>query len=161
MKIDEPLSDVALTDVAAEAERCERIGFAGLWSFETRSDPFLALLPAALATRQMSIGTNIAVAFARSPYATALAAWDLQKASGGRMILGLGTQVRAHVERRFSMVFDHPAARVTDYIDCVRAIWNTFQTGARPAHQGRFYTFTLMNDFFDAGPERDETERAG
>ncbi len=152
MKVDAPLRDVPLAEVAREAERYERMGFAGLWTFETKADPFLALLPAALATRRLSIGTNIAVAFARSPYATAVAAWDLQKASGGRMILGLGTQVRAHVERRFSMPFEHPAARVTDYIDCVRAVWNTFQTGARPDHEGRFYRFTLINDFFNAGP---------
>jgi len=152
VKIDAPLRDLPLAAVAGEAVRCERLGFAGLWSFETRSDPFLALLPAALATRRIGIGTNIAVAFARSPYATAVAAWDLQKASGGRMILGLGTQVRPHVERRFSMPFDHPAARVTEFVDCVRAVWETFQTGARPGYRGRFYQFTLMNDFFNAGP---------
>jgi probable F420-dependent oxidoreductase len=152
MKIDAPLRDVPLADVAREAERYERMGFDGLWTFETKADPFLPLLPAALATRSLGIGTNIAVAFARSPYATAVTAWDLQKASGGRMILGLGTQVRAHVERRFAADFEHPAARVTDFIDCVRAIWNTFQTGERPAHEGRFYRFTLINDFFNAGP---------
>ena len=152
MKIDAPLRDVPLAEVAAEAARYERMGFDGLWTFETKGDPFLPLLPAALATRRLSVGTNIAVAFARSPYATAVAAWDLQRASGGRMILGVGTQVRPHVERRFSMVFDHPAARVTEFIDCMRAVWNTFQTGARPAYEGRFYRFTLMNDFFNAGP---------
>lgn len=152
MKIDAPLRDIPLEQVADEAVRYERMGFDGLWTFETRSDPFLPLLPAALATLRMSLGTNIAVAFARSPYATAVAAWDLQKASGGRMILGLGTQVRPHVERRFSADFDHPAARVTDFIDCMRAVWNTFQTGAPPQHEGRFYRFTLMNDFFNAGP---------
>jgi probable F420-dependent oxidoreductase len=152
MKIDAPLRDVPLGDVAAEAERYERMGFSGLWTFETRADPFLALLPAALASRNMTIGTNVAIAFARTPFATALAAWDLQKASGGRMILGLGTQVKAHVVRRFSAEFEHPAARVTDYIDCVRAVWNTYQTGARPEYKGRFYQFTLMNDFFNAGP---------
>lgn len=152
MMIDAPLRGIALRDVAAEAQRYERLGFAGLWTFETTGDPFLPLLPAALATTRISVGTNIAVAFARSPYASAVAAWDLQKASGGRLILGLGTQVRAHVERRFAATFEHPAARVTDYIDCMRAVWNTFQTGARPQYQGRFYQFTLMNDFFNAGP---------
>jgi probable F420-dependent oxidoreductase len=146
------MRDVPLGEVASEAQRYERIGFAGLWSFETKGDPFLTLLPAALATQRMSIGTNIAVAFARTPYATAVAAWDLQKASAGRMILGLGTQVRAHVERRFSAEFEHPAARVTEYIDCLRAVWETFQTGARPDFRGRFYQFTLMNEFFNAGP---------
>jgi probable F420-dependent oxidoreductase len=152
MQIDAPMRDVPLGEVADEARRYERIGFAGLWSFETKGDPFLTLLPAALATQHLSIGTNIAVAFARTPYATAVAAWDLQKASAGRMILGLGTQVRAHVERRFSAEFEHPAARVTEYVDCLRAVWDTFQTGARPGFRGRFYQFTLMNDFFNAGP---------
>jgi len=72
--------------------------------------------------------------------------------SGGRLRLGLGTQVRAHIERRFSAEFDHPAARIVDYIRCLRAIWDTFQTGARPAYEGRFYRFTLISDFFNPGP---------
>lgn len=152
MKIDAPLRGIALADVAGEAARYERMGFAGLWTFETTSDPFLPLLPAAMGTRRISVGTNIAVAFARSPYATAVTAWDLQKASGGRLILGLGTQVRAHVERRFAAPFEHPAARVTEFIDCMRAVWTTFQSGARPQFKGRFYQFTLINDFFNAGP---------
>lgn len=152
MKIDAPMRDMPLSEVGGEAARYERLGFDGVWSFETRSDPFLTLLPAALSTERMSIGTNIAVAFARTPFATAMLGWDLQKASGGRLILGLGTQVRAHVERRFSAEFEHPAARVTEYIDCMRAIWRTFQSGERPAFKGRFYNFTLINDFFNPGP---------
>jgi probable F420-dependent oxidoreductase len=92
------------------------------------------------------------VAFARSPFAMAQTAWDLQRLSGGRLLLGLGTQVRAHVERRFSAAFEHPAARIVDYIRCIRAIWNTFQTGARPSYEGRFYRFTLISDFFHPGP---------
>ena len=79
-------------------------------------------------------------------------AWDLQRDSGGRFRLGLGTQVRAHIERRFSMAFEHPAARVTDYIRCVRAIWNTFQHGARPDYTGEFYRFQVINEFFNPGP---------
>lgn len=152
MKIDAPMRDIPLDEVAAEAKRYERMGFDGLWTFETRTDPFFPLLPAATGTQHISIGTNVAIAFARTPFATAMAAWDLQRLSAGRLILGLGTQVRAHVERRFSGEFEHPAARVTDYIQCVRAIWNTFQTGARPDHKGRFYQFTLINDFFNPGP---------
>jgi probable F420-dependent oxidoreductase len=79
-------------------------------------------------------------------------AWDLQRVSGGRLLLGLGTQVRAHVERRFSAPFEHPAARIVDYIRCLRAIWATFQNGVRPAYEGRFYRFTLISDFFNPGP---------
>jgi probable F420-dependent oxidoreductase len=82
----------------------------------------------------------------------AMTAWDLQRASRGRFFLGLGTQVRAHVERRFSAEFEHPAARVTDFIRCLRAIWNTFQTGAKPDYEGPFYRFKLMNEMFTGGP---------
>ena len=153
MYFDAPMRDgVHLRDAGAEAARIERIGFDAIWSFETTHDPFFPLLGAALATERLRIGTNIAVAFARTPFSMAVSAWDLQAASSGRLMLGLGTQVRAHVERRFSAEFDHPAARIVDYIDCLRAIWATFQTGARPRHEGRFYRFTLINDFFHPGP---------
>ena len=115
--------------------RLERIGFDALWSVETRHDPFFPLLRRAR-DRLAPGRTNIAVAFARTPFSMAHSAWDLQAASRGRLLLGLGTQVRPHVERRFSAEFEHPAARIVDYIDCLRAVWNTFQTGARPAHDG-------------------------
>jgi len=81
-----------------------------------------------------------------------MTAWDIQRASHGRLLLGLGTQVRAHVERRFSMPFEHPAARISDYIDCMRSIWRTFQTGEKPNYHGQYYQFTLINDFFNPGP---------
>ena len=153
MYFDAPMRDgVRLSDAGPEAARIERIGFDALWSFEIAHDPFFPLLEAALATERLRIGTNIAVAFARTPFSMAVSAWDLQAASRGRLLLGLGTQVRPHVERRFSAEFDHPAARIVDYIDCLRAIWTTFQTGARPRHEGRFYRFTLINDFFNPGP---------
>ena len=153
MRVDAPLLErVRLGEARAEATRIERMGFDAIWSFETRHDPFFPLLEAALATERLRIGTNIAVAFARTPFSMAVSAWDLQTVSHGRLLLGLGTQVRPHVERRFSTRFDHPAARIVDYIDCLRAIWNTFQTGARPAYEGRFYRFTLINDFFNPGP---------
>ena len=153
MYVDAPLSEnIPLSRAGAEATRIERMGFDALWSFETRHDPFFPLLEAALATERLRVGTNIAVAFARTPFSMAVSAWDLQAASRGRLLLGLGTQVRPHVERRFSARFDHPAARVVDYINCLRAIWHTFQTGARPDYEGRFYRFTLINDFFNPGP---------
>ena len=152
MKLDAELGDINLNDVPAHARRLETAGFDAVWTFEAAHDPFLPLLSAAQATETLELGTNISVAFGRSPFAMAQTAWDLQKASSGRFHLGLGTQVRAHIERRFSMSFDHPAARVTDYIHCLRSIWNTFQTGAKPDHKGPFYQFTLMNPFFTPGP---------
>jgi probable F420-dependent oxidoreductase len=152
MKLDTQLRDFAFTAIAHEAQRLERIGFDGVWTFETDHDPFLPLALSAMATKRLHLGTNISVAFGRSPFAMAQVAWDLQKWSGGRFHLGLGTQVRAHVERRFSAPFEHPAARVSDYIRCVRAIWDTFQNDTRPRYQGPFYRFTLINPFFNPGP---------
>jgi len=152
MQLDTQMTDVPLRDVAPTAQRFEQLGFDGVWTFEAAHDPFLPLALTAAATARLEIGTNVAIAFGRSPFATALVAWDLQRASGGRFHLGLGTQVRAHVERRYSMPFEHPAARITDYVRCVRAIWNTFQNGTRPDYEGRFYQFRLINDFFNAGP---------
>jgi probable F420-dependent oxidoreductase len=152
VKIDVGLSEADLRTLGREAAAYERLGVDGLWTRETAHDPFLPLFAAALATERVSLGTGIAVAFARTPFAMAQTAWDLQRASGGRLLLGLGTQVRAHVERRFSAEFAHPAARIVDYIRCLRAIWDTFQSGARPAYQGGFYRFTLISDFFNPGP---------
>ena len=152
MKIDSLLPAGAPDAVSARARELEALGFDCVWTFEAAHDAFFPLAYAAAATSKLEIGTNIAVAFARTPFSTAQIAWDLQRNSGGRFRLGLGTQVRQHVERRFSAVFEHPAARVTDYIRCVRAIWNTFQTGARPAYEGPFYQFKLINEFFNPGP---------
>lgn len=152
MHFDAAIRNLPLAEVGDEARRLEGLGFDALWTFETSRDPFLPLAQVALATERMRLGTNIAVAFARTPFATAMTAWDLQRASGGRLLLGLGTQVRAHVERRLSAEFEHPAARVSDYIRCMRAIWETFQTGAKPAYQGPFYRFELINEMFTGGP---------
>jgi probable F420-dependent oxidoreductase len=128
------------------------MGFDGAWTFESKHDPFLPLALAATATERLQLGTNVTVAFGRSPFSVAQTAWDLQRGSGGRFHLGLGTQVRAHVERRYSMPFDHPAARLTDYVRCLRAIWDTFQNDTRPRYEGPFYQFKLINQFFNAGP---------
>jgi probable F420-dependent oxidoreductase len=152
MKIDTLMPAAAPATIARQAREFEQLGFDCVWTFEAISDAFLPLAHAAAATAKLEIGTNIAVAFARSPFSMAQIAWDLQRDSGGRFRLGLGTQVRAHIERRFSMPFDHPAARVTDYIRCLRAIWDTYQNGTRPQHEGPFYQFKLMNPFFAPGP---------
>ena len=108
MKIDVGLRSHDLHALGAEAAAYERLGVDGLWSYETAHDPFLPLFAAALTTERVSLGTAIAVAFGRSPFVVAQTAWDLQRASGGRLLLGLGTQVRAHIERRFSAEFDAP-----------------------------------------------------
>jgi probable F420-dependent oxidoreductase len=152
MKIDTLMPAAAPAKITEQAREFERLGFDCVWTFEAMSDAFLPLAHAAAATERLNIGTNIAVAFARSPFSMAQIAWDLQRDSNGRFHLGLGTQVRAHIERRFSMPFDHPAARVTDYIRCVRAIWDTYQNGTRPQYDGPFYKFKLMNPFFSPGP---------
>lgn len=152
MQIDAALPSRASEDVGDHAARLERIGYDAAWSVEAGNDPFLSLALAAVATERIQLGTNIAVAFARSPMSMAQVAWDLQRLSRGRLKLGLGTQVRAHVERRYSMPFEHPAARVTDYVRCLRAIWHTFQTGEPASYRGPFYQFTLMNPMFNPGP---------
>ncbi len=152
IKIDTQLGSLYPDLAAGMAKRAEAMGFDAVWSFEAGHDPFLPLVAAAMATERVHIGTNIAVAFGRSPFATAQAAWDLQRASNGRFHLGLGTQVRAHVERRYDMPFEHPAARLTDYIRCLRAIFDNFQNGTKPDYQGPFYKFILTNPAFNPGP---------
>ncbi len=152
MKIDAQLGSLYPGKAADLAKRMQAMGFDAVWSFEAGHDPFLPLMAAAMATDRIEIGTNIAVAFGRSPFATAQAAWDLQQASNGRFHLGLGTQVRAHIERRYGMPFEHPAARLTDYIRCLRAIFDNFQNGTRPQYEGPFYKFILTNPAFIPGP---------
>ena len=152
MNLDTQLGQYDLALVPDEARRLERMGFDCLWSFETAHDPFMPLASAALAAPTLRVGTNIAVAFARTPLVTAMTAWDLAKATRGRFMLGLGTQVKAHNERRFSVPWTAPAARAKEYIQCVRAIWDCWQTGAKPSFQGQHYQFRLMTPFFNPGP---------
>ena len=152
MYLDTQLGEFDLSRVGAEAQRLERMGFDTLWSFETSHDPYLALGFAAVATQRIRLGTNIAVAFARTPMSTAMSAWDVARASQGRFILGLGTQVKPHIERRFSAVWGQPAARVKECIQCIRAIWDCWQTGSKPNFEGQFYQFKLMTPFFNPGP---------
>ena len=130
----------------------ESLGFAGLWTSETKHDSFLPLAVAANSTRTLDLGTSIAIAFSRSPMTTAQISWDLQDHSGGRFILGLGTQVKAHIERRFSMPWGRPAARLKDYLLALRAIWQSFQTEEPLNYEGEFYRHTLMTPFFNPGP---------
>ena len=134
------------------ARATEDLGFAGLWTSETKHDAFLPLAIAANATHEIELGTSVAIAFSRSPMETAQTAWDLQDLSEGRFVLGLGTQVKAHITRRFSMPWDRPAARLREYILALRAIWGSFQTEKPLQFEGEYYQHTLMTPFFDPGP---------
>jgi probable F420-dependent oxidoreductase len=141
-------------DSRADAAAAEREGFDGFWLSEVKHDPFLALAVAATATERIQLGTAIALAFARSPMTTAAAANDLQALSGGRFQLGLGTQVKAHITRRFSMPWSHPAPRMREYVLALRAIWDTWHTGAPLDFRGEFYSHSLMTPMFE--PQRHE-----
>jgi len=154
MKLDAGLGTEGgyLKQIDRTAHAAEDLGFAGLWTSETKHDAFLPLAIAANETQRVELGTSVAIAFSRSPMETAQTAWDLQDLSDGRFLLGLGTQVRAHITRRFSMPWDRPAARLREYILALRAIWDSFQTGETLQFEGEFYQHTLMTPFFDPGP---------
>lgn len=141
-----------LPNIAQVARAAEAFGFAGLFTSETKHDAFLPLVVAAEHTKAIQLGTSVAIAFGRSPMVTAQTAWDLQDFSGGRLLLGLGTQVQAHIERRFGMAWDAPVPRLREYIDALRAIWHSFETGETLNFRGQFYRHTLMTPFFNPGP---------
>ena len=122
-----------------------------MWTSETQHEPFLPLALAAEHTTRIELGTAIAVAFPRSPTVLAHTAWDLANASHGRFILGLGTQVKAHIERRFGMTWESPAAKLREMILAMRALWDTWQNGAKLNFRGEFYKLTLMSPFFNPG----------
>src|SRR3982751_2450537 len=152
MKLDANLRDYDLKAVAKEAAHAEESGYDCLWTSETQHDPFLPLAVAATATSSIKLGTSIAVAFARSPMVLAYNAWDIQKASAGRFILGLGSQVKAHIQRRFSMKFESPGPRLREVVLALRAIWDCWQNGTALNFDGEFYKFDLMTPFFNPGP---------
>ncbi|HEV8636715.1 MAG TPA: TIGR03617 family F420-dependent LLM class oxidoreductase [Chloroflexota bacterium] len=152
MKVDTHLPTDPRRAIGELARAAEAIGFDGLWTAETAHDPFLPLALAASATSRIELGTAVAIAFARSPTVVAQTAWDLQALSRGRFILGLGTQVKAHVERRFAMAWGPPAPRLREYVGLVRALWSTWQDGAPLDFRGEHYSATLMTPFFDPGP---------
>lgn len=140
--------------IGPAAQRAEEAGFDGVVSYEIQNDPFIPLAFAALATKRVQLGTAIAVAFPRSPMVVANLAWDLHTQSSGRFVLGLGTQVKGHNERRFSVPWSAPAPRLREYVESLRAIWRTWQTGEPLAYEGRHYRFTLMTPEF-APPAND------
>ncbi len=154
MKLDALVFPGSLKSFPETARDLEELGFGALWTLETQHNPFFPLILSAEHTRTMILGTSIAVAFPRSPMVMAHIAWDLQEFSGGRFILGLGTQVRGHIERRFSVQWESPGPRLREIILALRAIWDCWQNGSPLKFQGKFYSFTLMTPFFNPGPIR-------
>lgn len=148
MKVDEAVLGAPLAQVGELAATSQRRGADGWLTGETQHDPFLVCAMAAAATEQMTIGTSIAVAFARSPMTVALQAHDLQALSGGRFLLGLGSQIKPHITKRFSMPWSSPAARMREYVQALHAIWACWEQGERLAFEGEFYTHRLMTPFF-------------
>ena len=151
MKIDGGLI-TDLRAVPARVRDLEDLGYDGAVSVETSHDPFLPLALAAEHSSRVDLITSVAIALARSPMTTAYTAHDLNELSGGRMVLGLGSQIKPHVEKRFSMPWSAPAARMREFISALRAIWTSWQTGERLAFRGDHYTLTLMTPFFSPGP---------
>ena len=138
--------------VVAQATGAERAGYDGIWSAEVSHDPFLPLVLAAEHTERLQVGTGIAVAFARNPMTLAVTANDLHTMAQGRFMLGLGSQIKPHIEKRYSMAWSHPAPRMRELISAVRAIWASWADGSRLAFRGEYYRHTLMTPMFDPGP---------
>ncbi len=152
MKIDLSLLTYSLSDIPALARHADALGFDGLWTSEAAHDPFLPLALAAEHTRRLSLGTAIALAFPRSPAVLAYTAWDLARFSQGRFILGLGTQVKAHNERRLGVKWEQPVEKLREVILALRAFWDCWQNGTRLNFRGEFFKLTLMSPFFNPGP---------
>lgn len=155
MKVDGGIS-LDLRKVATSAKEVEAAGYDGAWTAETAHDPFLPLLLAAEHTERLQLGTSIAVAFARNPMLLANIGWDLQYYSQGRFIMGLGSQIKPHITKRFSMPWSEPAARMRDMIQAIHSIWDCWLNGTKLEHRGKFYTHTLMTPFFTPDPSEME-----
>jgi probable F420-dependent oxidoreductase len=152
MQIDAALTTTDLTSVPSAAAAIEAAGYDGIFSFEGQHDPFFPLLLAAEHTERVQLTTAVAIAFARNPMTLAQTAYDLQLASHGRFRLGLGTQIKPHIEKRFSMPWSQPVDRMRELVLAIRAIWDTWHTGAPLKFEGEFYRHTLMTPFFNPGP---------
>jgi probable F420-dependent oxidoreductase len=148
MKFDATLRGIELKDAGPWAGACEELGFDGIWTTETNTDPYFPLVLAATETKRVDLGTGIALAFPRSPTHLAHSAWDLNTLSQGRFILGLGSQVKAHVVRRFSAEYERPVARMREVVEAVRAIWTTWSDGSPLDFRGEFFQHTLMPPAF-------------
>ncbi len=137
MKVDSGIG-LDLTNVARDAMEREEAGYSGIWTAETNHDPFLPLVLAAEHTTRLELGTSIAVAFSRNPMLVANIGWDLQAYSGGRFILGLGSQIKPHITKRFSMPWSHPAARMREFVLAVRAIWDSWNNDSKLDFRGDY-----------------------
>ncbi|MBI3784538.1 MAG: TIGR03617 family F420-dependent LLM class oxidoreductase [Deltaproteobacteria bacterium] len=144
MKIDAFGSGIELHAAAERAADFDRAGYDGLWLAEAGRTAYLSCAASTLAAPELDIGTAVATAFPRSPMVTAQIAWELAEASHGRFILGLGTQIKAHIERRFSTVYEHPGARLREYVLALRAIFRAFSGQERLSFKGDFYSFSLL-----------------
>jgi len=152
MKVDAGGYPASVNEAADAARRAEAAGYDGWWAPETQVDAFIACAVAAERTERIELSTAIAVAFARNPMTVALQANDLQTLSGGRFSVGLGSQIKPHITKRYSMPWSHPAPRMREFVLAMRAIWATWATGERLDFRGDFYTHTLMTPFFSPGP---------
>lgn len=152
MKFDTTILHPKLEEMAAYAQAAEDLGFDGIWVAETNSDPFLNLLLAAEHSTRLTLGTAIAVALPRSPAILAYTAWDLARYSGGRFVLGLGTQVKAHNLLRFGARWEKPVKQMRETIEAIRAFWDCWQTGRPLNYNGEFFKLRLMTPFFSPAP---------
>ncbi len=152
----DPILDIAFhgdaAEIAAVATEAEARGVGGVFVAEAAHDPYIALAFAGQTTSQIRIGSSVAIAFARTPMSTAYSAWDVHRLSGGRLILGLGTQIKPHITRRFDMPWSSPAPRMSEYVEALRAIFDSFQNGSKLDFQGDFYNHTLLPPLFNPGP---------
>src|SRR5437588_4885576 len=145
-----PQHDLRRVPEAARAAEAE--GYDGIISMENKHDPFLALAVAGAASERVELHTGVAISFARTPMAVAQIGWDIAGSTGGRFVIGLGSQVKGHNERRFSVPWSPPAPRMREYVQALRAIWRTWATGERLSFRGEHYTFTLMTPNFTPQP---------
>ncbi len=152
MKVEYTLASKTLEGVIAEAKRAEALGYDGVSSGETSHDPFFRLVLAGEHTSRLTLCTSVLIAFPRSPMVVAYEAWDVQEFTKGRLLLGLGTQIKAHIERRFSVAWDSPGPRLREYIAALRHIWDCWQNGTKLDFAGDFYQFSLMNPLFTPEP---------
>jgi probable F420-dependent oxidoreductase len=152
MKLDTIAMGRPMTQIPALVGDVEAAGFDGLWFTESGRSAYTGCIAAALAARDLDIGTAVALAFPRSPMVTAQLAWELADATAGRFVLGLGTQVKAHIERRYGLPFDHPGSRLREYVEALRAIFRAFQREAPLDFHGRFWSFDLLPSTWSPGP---------